>query len=160
EAVARRLATVVFVELEPLSGAVGALDPERLRLAGGRVLAALTRALEQHGGEVQLVPGGAVAAVGLTSGHEQDAERAIRAAVEAIDAVAAAGARLAHELAGPPRVSVGVASGEVIAASDWFVGGQVVLAARQLSGAAGPGEVVLDAATVELAPGAGEYTAD
>src|SRR5262249_46970256 len=133
---------------------------ERLRLAGGRVLAALTRALEQHGGEVQLVPGGAVAAFGLTSGHEQDAERAIRPSVEAINAVAAAGAPLAHQVARPPRVAVGVASGEVIAASDWFVGGQVVLAARQLSGAAGPGEVVLDAATVELAPGAGEYTAD
>jgi class 3 adenylate cyclase len=59
------------------------LDPEALRRAMSRYFAAMTEAIERHGGAVEKFVGDAVMAVfRIPTTHEDDALRAVRAADE------------------------------------------------------------------------------
>src|SRR5215211_2188900 len=111
--------------------------------------------VERHGGAVEKFIGDAVLAVfGVPTAHEDDALRAVRAAVEMRDELAG----LSHELEGERglrlRLRIGVSTGEVFAgdatASGALVTGAAVNAAKRLEEAAPPGEVVLGAATLRL----------
>lgn len=152
-AAARRLVSVVVVEVDELDAPPGAraeTDAERRRETQMHLLRALQTALEAHGGVVEQLPGGAVAAFGLEQSHEDDAARAVRAGAAAL-AVVADG-----QLA-PQRVAVGVASGEVVADADWYLTAGAVSDARRLARGAPPGDVLLDGTTFQLAREIAEY---
>ena len=115
------------------------LDPEATRATMSRYFDAARVAIERHGGTVEKFIGDAVMAVfGVPRVHEDDALRAVRAAVELRDAV---------EI----EVRLGVNTGRVITGtSDTLVTGDAVNVAARLEQAASPGEVVLGAETYAL----------
>src|SRR6476619_807555 len=102
----RKTVSIVFCDLVGSTALGEAADPEVLRELMTQYHAELRRILEHHGGTVEKFVGDAAMAVfGLPHVHEDDALRAVRAAVEMRDAIAA----LSLE------VRIGVNTGEVVA---------------------------------------------
>src|SRR6266566_4037471 len=79
----RRTVTIVFSDLKGSTVMGEALDPESVREIMDRYFDRMRRALEAHGGVVEKFIGDAVMAVfGLPRLHEDDALRAVRAAMD------------------------------------------------------------------------------
>ena len=131
--VERKLATVLFVDLVDSTGLVSTTDPEIVRRRVDRFFEQASECIEHHGGLVEKFAGDAVmAAFGVPQAHEDDAERAIRAALAILEATADLGL----------EASVGVEAGEVVVGdgdSTFATGEAINLAARlQQSASAEP----------------------
>ncbi len=84
----RRTITALFCDLSGSTALGDARDPELMRTVVTRYFGAVSDAIEQHGGTVEKFIGDAVMAVfGVPELHEDDALRAVRAAVDAGTAV-------------------------------------------------------------------------
>ena len=142
----RKTVTVVFCDLVGSTALGERSDPEVLRDVMARYHAELRTILERHGGTVEKFVGDAAMAVfGLPQVHEDDALRAVRAAVEMRDAVATLGL----------EVRIGVNTGEVVAGTgETLATGDAVNVAARLEQAAGTGEILIGAATERLVRGA------
>ena len=80
----RKVVTAVFVDLVGSTARAEQLDPEDVRALLRRYHETLRRALEGYGGTVEKFIGDAVVAVyGAPTAHEDDPERAVRAALAA-----------------------------------------------------------------------------
>jgi DNA-binding SARP family transcriptional activator len=157
----RRLVSVAYVELDEIAGIDGALDPERLRGIQRRVFDELAALFTRHGGRPEVLPGdAALAAFGLEQAHEDDAARAIRAACGVAEALTRATAPFADRLAAPLTATVGVATSELVSSEDGVRGARVVRVAARLAREAAPGEPLVDALTVSLAPHVATYEQD
>src|SRR4051794_22993906 len=87
---ARKAVTVVFCDVTGSTSLGEALDPETLRRIMMRYFDSMRTALERHGGLVEKFVGDAVMAVfGIPHVHEDDALRAVRAAVDMRSAIRA-----------------------------------------------------------------------
>src|SRR4051794_18638792 len=140
----RKLATVVFVDLVGSTVLVTASDPEVVRRRVSGFFDVVARGIEAHGGTVEKFAGDAVmAAFGVPIAHEDDAERALRAALEIRQAVAGLGLEAA----------IGVEAGEVVSEDrdSTFVTGQAVNVAARLQQAAEPSEILVGAGAQRLA---------
>lgn len=150
----RRTVTVLVAEVRGSTLAGESLDPEAARLALDRCFHEMRAVLERHGGTVETAVGGAVLAVfGVPLVHEDDALRAVRAALETRDALAALNDRLEAELVVRITVRFGVNTGEVVTAgtgSANLVTGDAVNVAATLQQAAGSGEILLGEETNDL----------
>jgi DNA-binding SARP family transcriptional activator len=132
------------------------LDPEALSGEDERYRAEVARTVARYGGTVTSSIGSAVTAVfGVPRVHEDDALRAVSAALEIRDA----GARppIVADLATSAGAGIGVVTGEVLASgsgtgSDPVVG-DAVAAAGELQEAAGPGEILLGEESERLVRG-------
>ncbi len=141
----RRIVTVLFGDLSDFTAWAEDLDPERVSVVTDRVLAALSRAATQMGGRVDKLTGDGVMAVfGAPTAHEDDAERAVRAAAQ----MQADVRRMMSEESGGGRrmgLRVGLNTGEVLAGVQaqltYTVVGDTVNTASRLSDAAGVGSV-------------------
>ncbi|MFL5928738.1 MAG: ATP-binding protein [Gaiellaceae bacterium] len=143
----RKLATVVFVDLVGSTVLVTASDPEVVRRRVSGFFDVVSRGIETHGGTVEKFAGDAVmAAFGVPIAHEDDAERALRAALEIRQAVAQLGLEAA----------IGVEAGEVVSEDrdSTFVTGQAVNVAARLQQAAEPNEILVGAGAQRLAASA------
>ena len=90
----RKTVTVLFCDLTGSTELGEALDPERLRALLARYFERMKAIVERHGGSVEKFIGDAVMAVfGVPVLHEDDALRAVRAAVEMRDALPELGLR-------------------------------------------------------------------
>ena len=79
----RKLVTVLFADLTGSTALGEQLDPERLRTLLSEYFTAMASVIESRGGVVEKFIGDAVMAVfGIPTAHEDDAERALRAALE------------------------------------------------------------------------------
>ena len=139
----RKLATVLFVDLVDSSGLVAASDPEVVRRRVSRFFEQVSKCIEGHGGTVEKFAGDAVmAAFGVPQSHEDDAERAVKAALAILESV---------DL--PARI--GVESGEVVTEStdSTFATGDAVNLAARLQQAAEPGQVIIGPGTHRLTLG-------
>jgi class 3 adenylate cyclase/tetratricopeptide (TPR) repeat protein len=138
----RKTVTVVFCDLVGSTALGERSDPELLRALMGRYHAELRAILERHGGTVEKFVGDAAMAVfGLPQVHEDDAVRAVRAAVEMRDALDPLGL----------EVRIGVNTGEVVAGTgETLVTGDAVNVAARLEQAAGAGEVLIGVGTEPL----------
>src|SRR5512135_3411467 len=138
----RKTVTVLFCDMVGSTALGERSDPEVLRELMRHYHSALRACLERHGGTVEKFVGDAAMAVfGLPQVHEDDALRAVRAAVEMREAVAAL-----HL-----EVRIGVNTGEVVAgAGETLVTGDAVNVAARLEQAAQPGEVLIGAATERM----------
>ncbi len=80
--------TVLFTDLVGFTSLAEDRDPEAVRELLGRYFDRATEIVQVHGGTVEKFIGDAVMAVwGTPTAHEDDAERAVRAALELVDAV-------------------------------------------------------------------------
>ncbi|MBA2476188.1 MAG: adenylate/guanylate cyclase domain-containing protein, partial [Actinobacteria bacterium] len=143
----RKLATVVFIDLVDSTALVTASDPEIVRRRLDRFFDHVSRCIEAHGGIVEKYAGDAVmAAFGIPRAHEDDAERALRAALAIQDSMAELGL----------AARVGVEAGEVVAdeTDSTFATGEAVNVAARLQQAAEPGQVLVGPGAHRLAHGA------
>ena len=155
----RKTVTIVFADLAGSTSVGERLDPEALRDLQTRYFDAMRRALERHGGTVEKYIGDAVMAVfGIPVLHEDDALRAVRAAVEMRDAMADLNRELERDLGVGLELRVGINTGEVAgadgaASGHGFVSGDAVNTAARLQSEAPPGGIVLGAQTRRLVEG-------
>src|SRR5437764_2048851 len=134
--VERKLATVLFVDLVDSTSLVAGADPEVARRRVTQFFDRVSHCVTTHGGIVEKFAGDAVlAAFGVPQAHEDDAERAVRAAVAIVAEV--------RELGLETRI--GIEAGEIVVdeADSTFVTGGAVNVAARLQQAAGPGEILI-----------------
>jgi class 3 adenylate cyclase/tetratricopeptide (TPR) repeat protein len=151
----RKTVTIIFVDVADSTRLGTALDPEPLRRVMLRYFEAVADALVRHGGTVEKFIGDAVMAVfGVPVVHEDDALRAVRAAVEAREAMAALNDELERERGLRIDISTGLNTGEVFAGEGadvyTLVTGDAVNTAARLQQAAGRNEILIGDATHRL----------
>lgn len=145
----RRFVTVLFADLVGFTTLAERRDPEQVKHLVDRCFSWLAADIVSFGGRVDKVLGDALVALfGAPSAHEDDAERAVRAALS----MQATLGRRANELDHAVQMRIGVNSGEVLvgemqAAGDYTAMGDVVNTAARLQTAAEPGEVLVGANT-------------
>lgn len=147
----RRVVTVLFGDLSDFTSWSEDLDPERVGAVTDRVLAALAGAVKTFGGHVDKLTGDGIMAVfGAPVAHEDDAERAVRAALSMQRAVRRV---LDDERGGgaPLGLRVGLNTGDVVAgiqaAIEYTVIGDTVNTAARLADAAAIGAVYAGSST-------------
>ncbi|WP_433890226.1 adenylate/guanylate cyclase domain-containing protein [Streptomyces sp. CA-111067] len=146
---ARKLVTVVFCDLTGSTELSGRLDPEALRAVTLRYFAVMRECLERHGGTVEKFIGDAVMAVfGVPVLHEDDAQRAVRAAMDMLTALEVLNEELERDHGVRLNVRIGINTGEVVATGDPFaqqvlVSGEVVNVAARLEQNAQPGQILI-----------------
>ena len=140
----RKTVTVLFCDLTGSTALGETLDPERLRALLARYFERMKAIVERHGGSVEKFIGDAVMAVfGVPVLHEDDALRAVRAAVEMRDALPELGL----------QGRIGVMTGEVVTGTEERLAtGDAVNVAARLEQAAQPGEVLIGAADARARP--------
>jgi class 3 adenylate cyclase len=138
----RKTVTVLFCDLAGSTALGERLDPERLRALLARYFDRMQAIVRRHGGTVEKFVGDAVMAVfGVPVLHEDDALRAVRAAVEMRDALPDLGL----------QGRIGVMTGEVVTGTDErLVTGDAVNVAARLEQTAKPGEVLIGQPTLAL----------
>jgi class 3 adenylate cyclase/tetratricopeptide (TPR) repeat protein len=155
----RRVVTVLFADLASSTELAARLDPERLREVLVAFHQMVSEEIEWLGGRAERFIGDAVLGVfGTPVARDDDAVRAVRAALGVVDGAQRLGRRLVAAL--PMQVRVGVNTGRVAvgtAADRSIVIGAEVNAAARLQQAAEPGEILVGTTTHELAQGAVEF---
>src|SRR3954470_2683832 len=151
----RKVVTVVFTDVVDSTALGERLDPESLRRVMWRYFDAMQGTLERSGGTVEKFIGDAIVAVfGVPAVHEDDALRAVRAALGMSEALERLNVELAREYGVRIATRTGINTGEVIVGDTATgqrlgTGGAVNVAAR-LEQAARSGEVLLGEATYDL----------
>ncbi len=151
----RKTVTIVFSDLVGSTAIGERLDSESLRAVMSRYFDVMREELERHGGTVEKFIGDAVMAVfGLPHLHEDDAERAVRAAAGMQAALAGLNAELHERFGVTLQNRTGVNTGEVVsgdpAAGQRLVTGDAVNVAARLEQAAGTNEVLIGPLTRDL----------
>ena len=140
----RRLVSVLFVDLVGFTPFAEGRDAEEVRDALSRYFDIARSIIERYGGTVEKFIGDAVMAVwGTPTAHEDDAERAVRAALELVDGVGGVGPGIsarAGVLTGEAAVTLG-------ATNQGMVAGDLVNTAARLQAAAPPGAVLVGEST-------------
>ena len=149
----RRLVTVLFADLVGFTGRSEASDPEQVRDLQRAYFGAVAAEVERYGGSVEKYIGDAVMALfGAPQAHDDDAERALRAALAIRDAVTTVDDGL--------EVRIGVNTGEVVGGpggpggpqqGEYTVSGDAVNVAARLQQRAQPNEILAGGMTRRLA---------
>ena len=153
----RRTLTVLFADLAGFTSRSEALDPEDVRAFLLPYYDVLTSEVERHGGRVDRFLGDGIMAIfGAPTAHEDDPERAVRAALRILERIQALG--LDH------HARVGVNTGPVLFAAardgrDDSVTGDTVNTAARLQTLAPVDGVVVGEATHRATAAAFEYEA-
>jgi class 3 adenylate cyclase/tetratricopeptide (TPR) repeat protein len=135
----RRLVTVLFADLAGFTSMSEGMDPEAVKALAGHCAELMSEEVRRFGGTVSTVMGDAIMAIfGAPVSHEDDPERAVRAAAAMRQRVAAVEAG-----PGPLRLHVGINTGEAMAgligpddARDYTAMGDTTNTAARLMGAA------------------------
>jgi class 3 adenylate cyclase/tetratricopeptide (TPR) repeat protein len=148
----RRLVSVLFADLVGFTSLAEDRDPEETRDLLNRYFETARDVIERYGGVVEKFIGDAVMAVwGTPVAHEDDAERATRAALELADAVAGVGTAAGAELTVRAAVLTGEAAVTIGATGQGMVAGDLVNSASRLQSMAPPGAVLVGEATYRAA---------
>ncbi|HSL73721.1 MAG TPA: adenylate/guanylate cyclase domain-containing protein [Ilumatobacteraceae bacterium] len=151
----RRVVTVVFADLVGYTALSEHLDPERVKRLIDAAFERLIADITAFGGRVDKVLGdGIVALFGAPVAHEDDADRAIRAAIEMHESLA----RFVQDeidLDRPLQLRIGINTGEVVVGSvsgtaDYTAMGDVVNVAARLQALAPPGGIYVGDSTSAL----------
>ncbi len=145
----RRLVSVLFADLVGFTSASEKRDAEETRELLSRYFDTCRRLIELYGGTVEKFIGDAVMAVwGTPVATEDDAERAVRAALDLVAAVTALGDEIGAESL---RARAGVLTGEAAvtigAEGEGMVAGDLVNTASRIQSTAPPGSVYVGDAT-------------
>jgi class 3 adenylate cyclase/alpha-D-ribose 1-methylphosphonate 5-triphosphate synthase subunit PhnG len=147
----RKVVSVLFSDLVGFTALADGADPEDVRAIVEPYWRRASRAIEAFGGTVEKYVGDAVMGVfGAPVAREDDAERAVHAGLEIVEAMEGLRRELKLELA----VRVGICTGEALVARDArvsegeaLVTGDVVNTAMRLQTAAPSGRIVVSTAT-------------
>ncbi|HEU5214657.1 MAG TPA: adenylate/guanylate cyclase domain-containing protein [Gaiellaceae bacterium] len=144
----RKTVSVLFADVVGSTSLGERVDPEAMRNALERYFDAMRAIVEGHGGTVEKFVGDAVLAVfGIPNVHEDDALRAVRAAVAMREELR----RLRPELGVELRARIGINTGEVVTGEgDTFATGDTMNVAARLEQYAEPDEILIGATTVAL----------
>ena len=150
----RRQLTVMFVDLAQSTRLALRLDPETMREVLHAFHAAVTGEIARSGYVAKLMGDGVLGYFGWPQAHEDDARRAVAAALSIVEAVAELDSPAGETLA----CRVGIATGMVIvgdligegAARERAVVGPTPNLAARLQEAAGPGEIMIAETTRRL----------
>jgi len=153
----RRLVTVLFADIEGSTALGERLDPEDLRRILTSFFGALSREIQRYGGTVDKYAGDAVMAVfGAPVAHEDDAERAISAAIAMQAAIGQLNEDLQRRYGQRLALRIGINTGEVVAGplsgevQAYTVVGDTVNTAQRFESAATDGSILVSQATREL----------
>src|SRR6476661_1005667 len=155
----RRLITALFADVSGFTSLADRLDPEQLLEVIDPVISGLSSVVGRYGGYVEKFAGDALMALfGAPVSHEDDAARALGAALEMHTELARLVKDLPHDA--ELTLHVGVNSGHGIARilgsearMDYAVLGDSVILAQRLESAAPPGETYLSETTARLTEG-------
>ena len=138
----RKTVNVLFCDVTGSTVLGESTDPEALRLLLARYFERMKGIVESHGGTVEKFIGDAVMAVfGVPRVHEDDALRAVRAALEMRDALPELGV----------QARIGIDTGKVVTGTEERLAtGDAVNVAARLEQAAEPGEILIGEATLAL----------
>lgn len=145
----RRVVSVVIADVVGFTSIAENRDPEQIKHLVDRCFSWLADDIASYGGRVDKIIGDAVVALfGAPLAHEDDAERAVRAALQMQRTME----ERAEEIGGIVQLRIGVNTGEVLvgalhAGGDYTAMGDVVNSADRLQSAAKPGEVLVGDAT-------------
>ena len=153
----RRLVTAVFADLSGFTALAERLDPEQLLEVIDPLIHLLTEIVGRYEGYVEKFAGDALLAFfGAPTAHEDDAARALRAAMDMHRELASAVTSLPPGT-GELTLHIGVNSGHVVARViggavrlDYAVLGDAVILAQRLEAAAPTGETYVGEATYQL----------
>jgi len=152
----RKTVTILFADVIGSTELGERLDPESLRQVMTRYYDAMRSALERHGGSVEKFIGDAVMAVfGVPMVHEDDALRAIRAAIDMRLALATLNVELERDWGASIDIRTGLNTGEIVAgdhpsAGSSLVTGDAVNVAARLEQSAATGEILIGEDTYSL----------
>src|SRR5689334_6503237 len=155
----RRVATVVFADLVGFTALSEVRDPEQIKELVDGCFERLVHDITSFGGRVDKIIGDAILSLfGAPIAHEDDAERAVRAALRMQQTIV----EYADEVGASIQVRIGVNTGEVLvgalrAGGEYTAMGDVVNTAQRLQTTAEPGTVVVGAATHGATSDAIEY---
>lgn len=146
----RRVVTVLFADVAGSTALAERIDPEELRVLQGELFGLVNAEVERFGGLSEKFVGDAVLAVfGVPLAHDDDAERAVRAALAVRDGFP----RLARDVLRRHGVEIGlrigVNTGEVVAGreaaarGELMVTGDAVNVGARLQQRAEPGQVLV-----------------
>jgi class 3 adenylate cyclase/tetratricopeptide (TPR) repeat protein len=160
----RKTVTILFSDVAGSTAMGEKLDPESLREVMGRYFAVMSAAIERHGGTVEKFIGDAVMAVfGLPQAHEDDALRAVRAALDMRTGLDALNEDLERRYGVTMANRTGLNTGEVVtdeaAGNQRLATGDAVNVAARLEQAAPAMETLLGALTHALVRDAVEVEA-
>lgn len=155
----RRQLTIMFADLVGSTQLSTELEPEDLRELNRQFQEAASAAIEQFGGFVARYMGdGVLAYFGYPQAHEDDAERAVRSALELTERLSSL------EVSTSALMRVGIATGQVIvgdiigdgASQESAVTGETPNLAARLQSVAEPGTLVIDKVTHSIVASAFE----
>ncbi|CAL9363212.1 adenylate/guanylate cyclase domain-containing protein [Streptomyces sp. enrichment culture] len=162
-AVGRKVVTVLFCDLVGSTALSGALDAETLRSVTLRWFDLMRQRIEEQGGTVEKFIGDAVMAVfGVPTVREDDARRAVAAALSMREALAAFNTRLEDGVGVRLQMRIGINTGQAVTGSatarQAMVSGEMVNVAARLEQHAAAGEILIGPDTLAAA-GPGVRTA-
>ena len=154
----RRHLTVLFCDLVGSTEIAARLDPEEWRDIAAQYQRSAAEALTHLGGHVaEYVGDGLVVYFGWPEAHEDDAERAVRAGLAVVDAIALLNIRLTSEQGVKLSVRAGIDTGSVVVgrggSNETRVFGQTPNIAARVQAAAAPNTVLITASTHRLVSG-------
>jgi adenylate cyclase len=157
----RRMVTVLFADLVGYTAVAERLDHETVKGLTDRCLTRLASEVEQYGGYVDQYIGDNVMAVfGAPVAHEDDGERAVRAACGMQAAMDELNVGIARAFGLELALRVGINTGEVLAGrigDEYTVVGDAVNVAARLQGAADVGAILVGERTRRCTQGAAVY---
>jgi class 3 adenylate cyclase len=146
----RKLVTLLFADVTSSTALGDQLDPERLRALLAEYFAAMSAVIGSWGGTLEKYIGDAIMAVfGAPLLREDDAERALHAALEMLERLESVNEQLVRRHGVSLRIRVGVNTGEVVAPQGGAASGQLIVSgdavnvAARLEQAADPGTVLV-----------------
>ncbi len=154
----RRTVTALFCDLVGSTALGERLGPERFKVVMDQILGRIISAVSQYEGTIaQILGDGLLAFFGAPLAHEDDPERAVRAAIDIRDAIAVFSEELDKAYSVSLRVRVGLNTGPVVLSRitnmlevAYNALGDTVTTASRLQNAAQPGTILASETTARL----------
>jgi class 3 adenylate cyclase len=161
----RKQVTVLSTDISGITGQFDPSDPHETSAAGFEALKTIAQIVYRGEGTIDKISGGSLLAVfGAPEAHEDDPERALRAALNIRQALEQFWAHWPRREDQPPPIRIGVVSGPVVAGTggsdlypSYTLMGATIQMASNLENLAHPGQILVSRETFRLAEDAFEF---